>query len=89
MLSAAPPFLDTNDVQHSDCVWVFAAQNVSPEGAAMKGRPEHVDEVDHAGTYTCHPHRNLKSKDIDSEIAWGFRDVACTTQRDKGLEAPA
>ena len=45
-----PPFFDGAEVQHSDCVWVFCGQNTTGSGA-MAGRPEHVDEVDHAGTW--------------------------------------
>jgi hypothetical protein len=48
---AEPPFFDAAQVQHSDCIWVFAGQNLHPAGEAMRGRPEHVDEVDHAGTW--------------------------------------
>ena len=47
---AEPPFFDAAEVQHSDCVWVFCGQNTTGSGA-MAGRPEHVDEVDHAGTW--------------------------------------
>ena len=42
-----PAFLD--EARHSNCVWFFFGSN--PGRTAMRGRPEHTDQISHSGTW--------------------------------------
>lgn len=40
-----------NGITHTNPIWIFVGKNCSDSGSSLHGRPEHVDSVEHDGTW--------------------------------------